>query len=84
LYGNGCYSGLAPWHRHLGARGDAGEIALIEQRELKDPGIDQGANLRGAPRSDLVEPGWLDILLDAAWVIMPQSPTSGRLPHPTD
>jgi hypothetical protein len=45
--------------------GDAGEIALIEQRELEDPGIDQGADLRGAQRGDPAEPGWLDILLDA-------------------
>jgi hypothetical protein len=45
--------------------GDAGEIALIEQRELEDAGIDQGADLRGAQRGDPVESGGLDILLDA-------------------
>jgi hypothetical protein len=44
---------------------DAGEITLIEQRELKDPGIDQGTDLRGAQGGDPVEPSWLDILLDA-------------------
>jgi hypothetical protein len=37
--------------------GDAGKIAVIEQRELEDPRIDQGADLRGAQRGDPVEPG---------------------------
>src|SRR6516164_6362237 len=45
---------------------DAGEITLIEQRELEDPRIDQGTDLRGAQRGDPVEPGWLDILLEAS------------------
>ena len=44
---------------------DAGQITLIEQRELEDPRIDQGTDLRGAQRGDPVEPSWLDILLEA-------------------
>jgi len=45
--------------------GDAGEIALIEQRELEGAGIEQGADLRGAQRANPVEPGQLDVRLDA-------------------
>src|SRR6516225_3708632 len=40
---------------------DAGQITLIEQRELKDPRNDQGTDLRGAQRGDPVESSWLDI-----------------------
>src|SRR5215208_5336031 len=39
--------------------GDAGEVALVEQRELEGAGVEQGADLRGAQRSDPVEPGRL-------------------------
>ena len=42
--------------------GDAGEVALVEQRELEGAGIEQGADLRGAQRGDPVEPGRLDVL----------------------
>ena len=45
--------------------GDAGEVALVEQRELEGAGVEQGADLRGAQRSDPVEPGRLDVLIEA-------------------
>src|SRR6266478_3217103 len=45
---------------------DAGEIALVEQRELEGAGIEQGLDCRCAQRGDPVEIGRLDVLLDTS------------------
>ena len=45
--------------------GDLGRIALVEQRELKGAGIEQGADLRGSERGDPVEPGRSQLVANA-------------------
>src|SRR5215472_587212 len=45
--------------------GDLGRIALVEQRELEGAGIEQGADLRGSERGDLVEPGPSQLVANA-------------------
>ena len=46
-------------------RGDAGHVALVEQRELQRAALQQRLDRRGAQRGDPVEAGALDVLGDA-------------------
>ena len=46
-------------------RGDLGQVAIVEQRELQRAGLDQLLDLRGAQGGDPVEPGRLQVLADA-------------------
>ena len=57
-------------------RGDRRHVALVEQRHLQRPGLDQRPDRRRAQRGDPVEPGRASSSSMRAWVIMPRSPTS--------
>ena len=48
-------------------RGDLGQIALVEQRELEGAGIEKGADLRGSESGDPVEPGRCQLVADGRW-----------------
>ena len=45
-------------------RGDAGHVAVIEQRHLQCAAVEQRLDCRGAQGGDPVEPGRLDVLAD--------------------
>ena len=45
--------------------GDGRHVAVVEQRHLERAALEQGADRRGAQRGDPVEPGRLDVLVDA-------------------
>jgi hypothetical protein len=63
-----------PLTRELG-RGDAGHVAVIEQRHLQCAAVEQCLDCRGAQGGDPVEPADLRSSVIRAWVIMPRSPT---------
>ena len=52
-----------PLARKLG-RGDAGHVAVIEERHLQCAAVEQCLDCRGAQGGDPVEPGRLEILAD--------------------
>ena len=53
-----------PLAREVGG-GDAGHVALVEQRELQGAAVEQRLDRRGAQGGDPVEPGGLEVLGDA-------------------